>query len=39
VVFRGLSNLIERAALLKAGATIKPDDLALNPASAKEAAS
>ena len=36
---RELSNIIERAVLLKAGATIEPDDLALRPASTSEAPS
>ena len=36
---RELSNIIERAVLLKAGATIEPDDLALRPASRSEAPS
>jgi DNA-binding NtrC family response regulator len=36
---RELSNIIERAVLLKAGATIDPDDLALRPASTNEAPS
>ena len=36
---RELSNIIERAVLLKAGATIEPDDLALRPSSTSEAPS
>ena len=36
---RELSNIIERAVLLKAGASIEPDDLALRPATTSEAPS